>query len=79
MAQQERLPEGLSCNFKQRKEERSLNVSQGLLHLAHLPAHLMWLLGASKTFHSCFLFFPMTIQHGFKLDSLHRLLLILYT
>lgn len=43
MAQQERLPDGLSYDCKQRKEERRQNVSWGLLHLAHLPAHLMWL------------------------------------
>lgn len=57
-------------------EERRQNVSRGPPHLAHLPAHLMRLFKSSKAFHA---FFPMTIQHGFKPESLHSLPpLILY-
>lgn len=55
MAQQERLPDGLSYDCKQRTGgKRRQSVSWGLLLLAHLPAHLMWSFLSSKAFHSSF-------------------------
>lgn len=76
MAQHEMLPDGLIYDCKQRKggkeAERVLGSSK-----AHLPAHLMWSFLSSKR-HFTYLF-PMTIQHGFKPESIHSLpLLILY-